>query len=656
MKHPRTRLSLLLTSVLLTTGQASATQEDGRFLTDRPNAKSLELTEEEDSFVFAIFGDRTGGPDTGVAILADAVADVNLLKPDLVMTVGDLVQGYNEAPLWHVQTRQFQSIMGELTVPWYPVAGNHDVYYRGENRPPEEHEVRYEEHFGPLWYAFRHKNSWFLVLYTDEPNPVTGERNFNKPECQNMSPEQFAWLEGTLKKTADADHVFVFLHHPRWLGRNYGDDWERVHRLLASAGNVHGVFAGHIHHMRYDGKRDGIEYFTLATVGGGQVGDIPKAGYLHQYHLVNVRKDEVSVTSYPVGAAIDPRAVTGEVSELCRRAANELRPRILAPLEVAADGSVEGTLEVEVRNPIATPLEITLTLESGDSRWISMPDHAHTRLEGGGSQTFAFELMRGPTELDASFRGMQVVLASDFLGDGVRIPLPTRTATVGLDLSSLPEPTAPETEQSLHLDGNRGHLRVSHGALDLPDGPFTLETWYRANEFRSRQGILNKTENSEFGFFLSNGRPEFFVHLGGKYHVAQSAEPMLETNAWTHLAGVFDGNEVRVYVNGQLVGRTPARGARTLRDLPFLIGADVDGNGNPTSSFFGEIDEVRLSTTARYSGDSFQPERRHEADDRTHLLLHMDAVIGPWVYDSSGHGRHPEIRGGAHVRSAQVPR
>lgn len=654
MKHPRSRLSLLLTSALLTMGQANATQGDERFLTDRPNAKELPLTEEEDSFVFAVFGDRTGGPDAGVAILADAVADVNLLKPDLVMTVGDLIQGYNEAPLWHVQARQFHSIMGELTVPWYPVAGNHDVYYRGENRPPEEHEVRYEEHFGPLWYAFRHKDSWFLVLYTDEPNPATGERNFNKPECQTMSPEQFAWLEGTLKKTADAEHVFVFLHHPRWLGRNYGDDWERVHQILAGAGNVHGVFAGHIHHMRYDGKRDGIEYFTLATVGGGQSGDIPKAGYLHQYHLVNVRKGDVSVTSYPVGAAMDPRAVTGEVSELCRRAANELRPRILEPLEVSADGSIEGTLRVEVRNPIAQPLEITLTLESGDSRWLSMPDHAHTRLAGNETQTFAFELMRGPGAIDGSFRGMEVALASDFLGEGMRIPLPTRTAQVALGLSSLPEPAPPETEQTLHVNGDKAHLRLGHGTLALPDGAFTLETWFRANEYRSRQGILNKTEGSEFGFFLNDGRPEFFVHLAGQYFVARSPEPMLEVNQWTHLAGVFDGQEVRVYVNGKLVGATPARGARTLRNLPFLIGADVDGNGNPTSSFFGEIDEVRLSTAARYTGPSFSPERRHEPDADTHLLLHMDGVLGPWVYDSSGHGRHPEIRGGAKVESALV--
>ena len=115
---------------------------------------------------------------------------------------------------------EFRGIMNRLHVPWFPVAGNHDIYYRGPRGvavPAEEHEGRYEMHFGPLWYAFRHKSAWFIVLYTDEGNPKTGERNFNKPDCQRMSPEQLAWLDETLKVTKEAEHCFVFCHHPRWM-------------------------------------------------------------------------------------------------------------------------------------------------------------------------------------------------------------------------------------------------------------------------------------------------------------------------------------------------------------------------------------------------------------------------------------------------------
>ena len=72
-------------------------QDHRRFTTDRKGRK-LALTKEDDAFFFAVFGDRTGGPAEGIKVLEQAVVDVNLLDPDLVMTVGDLIQGYNELP------------------------------------------------------------------------------------------------------------------------------------------------------------------------------------------------------------------------------------------------------------------------------------------------------------------------------------------------------------------------------------------------------------------------------------------------------------------------------------------------------------------------------------------------------------------------------
>lgn len=611
-----------------------------RFHTDRDSPVTLPLPAEEDAFSFVIFGDRTGGPAEGVRVLAEAVDEVNVLGPDLVMTVGDLVQGYNQAPQWLEQAAEYREIMGRLEMPWFPVAGNHDVYWRGPNRPPEEHEGRYEQTFGPLWYAFEHKDCWFVVLYSDEANPDTGERNFNKPECQRMSPEQFAWLQQTLTAAGDAQHVFVFLHHPRWFGGQYGDDWEKVHAALAAAGNVRAVFAGHIHQMKYAGARDGIEYFTLATVGGSQRGDIPEAGWLHQYHLVTVRDDGTDIASLPVGSVDDPRAVTVELAADCRKATEEMRIAIDGGLELDESFGCRGAIEAVVRNPATRPLDVTLSGEVADPRWLFLPDHHHATLQPGEEMRVRFRVHRWAEGLDRATRLPRLRLQTDYLGESLRVPLPDHERTIPVQIAALPE-ADPAARGWLRFDGQDDVIAIGADELTLPDGPFTVEFRMRAERFASRQGVVNKTESSEWGFFLNDGTPEFMVHLRGRgYRIARGAEGMLEPGRWYHLAGVFDGEEVRLYVDGALAGRIEARGTRTPNRLPLLIGADVDGRGRAVSLYAGALDELRISRGARYAGDSFQPAARHAPDEATLLLLHADEALGPWLRDASPRAAH----------------
>lgn len=618
----------------------------GHVHTNRKNAKKLPLTKEDGVWHYIIYGDRTGGPQSGLKILKQAVKDTNLLDPDLVMTVGDLINGYNTTAPWLKQMKEYQGIMNKLKMPWYPVAGNHDVYWRGPGRKAGEHDSNYEKHFGPLWYWFPHKDAAFIVLYTDEGNPKTGLKNFHKPDAIQMSKKQLKWLSETLVKTKKYKHVMVFLHHPRWLTQVYKpNNWKDAHKLLVAAGNVRGVFAGHIHQMLYSGKKDGIEYYALGATGAHLARDMPKLGFLHHFNVVTVRDSGIKVSTLPVGAVIDPKTMDIKRYEDVMALLRKRNLKVLQPLKIPFEASErEGTYICELKNPTKRSIEVTLSL-TPDKNWRFEPDHAHASIEAGKSIKVAFRYRLAVKDLKAAYGLPQMTMQTDYLAKDTRIELPKKILTMKAQLGTMPATAkASQVNRALLLNG-KSSLIVPQRSIAMKKPEFTLEGWVYAESFEGRRPFLSKTESSAYGIYLNKGIPRAYLHLNGKY-VALNGSKTMKLKTWHHLAAVYDGREFRLYLDGEKVASAPASGIPTPNDKPLCIGADPNSRGRPVDPLTGKIDEVRLSGMARYS-KAFTPLKRFQSDEATILLFHFDKDLGPFVLDHSKNHAHARRIGAA---------
>ncbi|QEG20701.1 LamG-like jellyroll fold domain-containing protein [Mariniblastus fucicola] len=648
-------------------GDVEIVRVDQKIFTTRSKPMSLALAPETEAFQIAIYGDRTGGDPSGLKFLRQAVDDTNLIDPDFVMTVGDLIQGYNRPDEWIVEMKEFRDIMDGLDMEWFPVAGNHDIYwdFRDPNRPQKHHEANYEKNFGPLWYSFQHKNNGFIVLFSDEGDLENGDKGFREGRMQNMSDQQLEFLEKALAKLSDCDHVFCFLHHPRWLGGGYeGSNWPEVHKRMVAAKNVAAVFAGHIHHMTYHGPVDGIEYYSLATTGGHLSMESVELGYLHHFNLVTIRPDGFSVSAIPVGGVLDPKDFDKAMLDDVNVVRGARPKRNGEKLLVKPDASVSQAYAMTVTNPGAYPLEATFspTVPAG---WQAIPDHQHVVIGPGKTEEARFFLVHAD---DMQARGgwsnqavPSVRYQYEYLHPKGRIKLPEQTVAIDMGLAEIPaDAFATDASRSLHLRGRTSAQTrrrratnstdsavIQSSEIDLPQGPFTLEAWVCATKIDGSRGVVCKTQSSEYAIFLHNGIPSFDVHLSGTY-VSPKASKKVELDKWTHLAGVFDGKECHMFVDGKKVQSLKGSGTRRLNQLPLFVGADPDGNGNPTREFAGEIDEVRLSTGVRYTED-FVPSRRHETDSETKMLLHFDQQVGPFVIDDSANRTGVMLLGDANV-------
>ncbi|MCS6852067.1 MAG: metallophosphoesterase [Gemmataceae bacterium] len=209
----------------------------------------LRLNNDPDEFHFAIVSDRTGGHRS--QIFSRAVQQLNLLQPQFVLSVGDLIEGYSEnmerlAAEW----REFQGYVGQLQMPFFYVPGNHDL----SNLVQEK---LWTEKFGRRYYHFVYRNVLFLLLNSEDPPGVS---------TGHFSEEQVAYVRKVLEENRDVRWTIVAFHKPVWADAQVAKtNWLEIEQALA--GRPYTVFAGHVHRYRKF-IRNGQAYYQLATTGG----------------------------------------------------------------------------------------------------------------------------------------------------------------------------------------------------------------------------------------------------------------------------------------------------------------------------------------------------------------------------------------------------
>ncbi|MBT8479699.1 MAG: DUF4981 domain-containing protein, partial [Gemmatimonadetes bacterium] len=192
--------------------------------------------------------------------------------------------------------------------------------------------------------------------------------------------------------------------------------------------------------------------------------------------------------------------------------------------------------------------------------------------------------------------------------------------------------------RALGLSGHDDWLELSRDPiLDVIGSQLTLDAWVLPSPWNGTGALLTKGSN-QYGLLQTDPQTlEFYLHAGERVAVTTSVPDDWE-GQWHHVAGVYDGRRLTLWIDGEAVATRAHTGTIDSRPFPVNVGrnAEVHGQEHPGELSNTAFDRVRIFARALSAAElaSDSPQLRQEAL----LWLDFDEVVEEGEFYSLGIG------------------
>jgi hypothetical protein len=200
---------------------------------------------------------------------------------------------------------------------------------------------------------------------------------------------------------------------------------------------------------------------------------------------------------------------------------------------------------------------------------------------------------------------------------------------------------------AISFNGTTGFIEAPHSeSLSLEGSAMTIEGWFKTSTTSGNQIIVNKENSYEVG--INGGDLEVAIQTDAPGGWFWSTGPSVSTDTWYHFAVTYDGDKTRIYLDGSReleLDDARNKGDITPSNNPLRIGNRISGGG---SYFQGQMDDIRISNSARYTGATHTvPTSAYNTDANTVALYAFDESSGSVILDASENQNNGELYSGA---------
>lgn len=200
------------------------------------------------------------------------------------------------------------------------------------------------------------------------------------------------------------------------------------------------------------------------------------------------------------------------------------------------------------------------------------------------------------------------------------------------------------------LDGDQDSVDITNVAdFDIQDA-LTVEAWVYPRNLNDSQAIVSKAESAfrdeewELGI---NGNGEFFFSIGDGAERTVNSGFTPEATVPYHVAGVFEGDKLRIFVDGEEAAVTDLNTTTSIT----LAGTDIRIGGRPSGKGWleGDVSDVRLWETNRTKSEIQNNLAKYLGGGETDLVGYwkLEDGSGLTAKDSTSNDNSGTLKGNA---------
>ena len=189
---------------------------------------------------------------------------------------------------------------------------------------------------------------------------------------------------------------------------------------------------------------------------------------------------------------------------------------------------------------------------------------------------------------------------------------------------------------TMDFNGTNEYIEIPNESHFDFTSTMTVEAWIKVDQFNKNwQAIVTKGDNSwRLHRFNNTNRVNFAINSGGSIRDISSSSSVND-GKWHHVAGVVNGTNMSLYVDGVLEATRNDAIAINNSSYPVMIGENAQATGR---HFDGQIDEVRIWNIARTQPQIRENMHLISKGNETGLVAYwqFNETSGTQVYDWVG--------------------